>query len=255
MLTYAIKKQKILFIFFLIIVLFGFLFHYSITSAQHSNTDAPATLTEHSIPVLFPVPSVASARSGTWSEPATWAQGRVPAAGDDVHVVAGHTVTYDVSATAALRSLSIFGNLQFSRTTDTKIHVGYTLVHPGGYLQIGTPANQIPAGRRAEVMIADQAIDLTRDPTQWGTGINVLGRIDVAGAPLSKSFVRVTREPMAGDTTLTLAETVTGWQAGDRLIIPDTRRVDYDMRTGQWGNPPFSYFIDDVKIASISGTT
>src|SRR3989344_2900970 len=106
MLTYAIKKQKILFIFFLIIVLFGFLFHYSITSAQHSNTDAPATLTMHGIPVLFPVPSVASARSGNWSDPATWPPSGVPGAWTDVHVLSGHIVTYDISSDIALRSLS-----------------------------------------------------------------------------------------------------------------------------------------------------
>lgn len=255
MFKYTTKKQRIIFLLSAIIVLFGFLLHYSITLAQHSNTDAPAILTEHNIPVLFPVPSVASVKSGNWSDPAIWSPARVPVVGDDVHVLGGHTVIYNIGSDVALRSLSVFGTLGFSRTVDTKLHVGYTLVHPGGYLQIGTPADPIPVGRRAEIVIADQSIDLTRDPLQWGTGINVLGRIDIAGAPLSKTFVRLTREPMAGDTTLTLAEAVTGWQSGDRLIVPDTRRVDYDMRTGQWGNPPFSYFIDDVKIVSVSGTT
>src|SRR5213594_1761869 len=37
-----------------------------------------------------------SARSGKWSEPATWEEGRIPRAGDRVQVRSGHDVSYDV---------------------------------------------------------------------------------------------------------------------------------------------------------------
>ena len=44
---------------------------------------------------------VASAKSGPWSEPATWEGGKLPAAGDKVLIRPGHAVAYDVSSPAA----------------------------------------------------------------------------------------------------------------------------------------------------------
>jgi len=40
----------------------------------------------------------------------------------------------------------------------------------------------------------------------------------------------VSREPLAGQTTLTLEQPVTGWSAGDHLVIPDTRQLRADQR-------------------------
>src|SRR5262249_5368812 len=41
----------------------------------------------------------------------------------------------------------------------------------------------------------------------------------------SDTFIRLAVEPKAGYSTLTLSVPVTGWQAGDRLILPDTRQL------------------------------
>src|SRR4051794_28922395 len=37
-----------------------------------------------------------SARSGNWSDPATWEKAHMPQAGDSVQIRPGHAVTYDV---------------------------------------------------------------------------------------------------------------------------------------------------------------
>src|SRR4030095_2931786 len=60
--------------------------------------------------------------------------------------------------------------------------------------------------------------------------------------------VRLAEEPLTGQTTLTLEQSVTGWKAGDHIVIPDTRQ----LRQGERGS---NYKTQDekVEIASIAG--
>jgi len=50
------------------------------------------------------------------------------------------------------------------------------------------------------------------------------GRMDCHGAPLSRTWVKLGETTHAGDTTLSLAEPVTGWKAGDQIILTATHR-------------------------------
>src|SRR3954470_22844928 len=72
-----------------------------------------------------------TARSGNWSDPATWEGGRMPRAGDFVQVRPGHAVVYDVSSDAALRMVHVGGVLRFSRERSTRLDVGLLKVQPG----------------------------------------------------------------------------------------------------------------------------
>ena len=60
-------------------------------------------------------PLVRSARSGPWSDGATWEGGRVPGAGGRVQVRGGHTVTYDLNSDVPIRSVHVAGTLEFAR--------------------------------------------------------------------------------------------------------------------------------------------
>ena len=62
-------------------------------------------------------------------------------------------------------------------------------------------------------------------PKQFGTGITVFGKMSMHGSVRTPTFVRLATEPRAGHTALTLSEPVSGWQMGDRLILPDTRHM------------------------------
>lgn len=126
-------------------------------------------------------------QSGSWSDKSTWESGRAPQADDFVQVRAGHAVTYDVHSSVALRIVHVAGTLSFSRTMSTLMDVGLLKIEPGetttedGFdchaapvaapkashghshsqgagtpppaLEIGTPAEPIPAGIQATIRL------------------------------------------------------------------------------------------------------
>jgi hypothetical protein len=48
------------------------------------------------------------------------------------------------------------------------------------------------------------------------------GRLDLHGAPLDRTWVKLGANAQAGDTVIRLAEPVTGWRVGDRIIVTST---------------------------------
>lgn len=186
--------------------------------------------------------TVHSARSGRWSEPTTWAERRVPRAGDCVQVRAGNTVTYDVSSEQAIRVVHVAGTLTFARDRSTRLDVGLLKVQSGdaiaedGFncalhadapavidpklprpaLEIGTRENPIPAGVTAAVRLV--YFDGMNRETLPAV-INCGGRWDVHGAPLSRTWTKLGADVKVGDTAVSLSEPVTGWKVGDRVIV------------------------------------
>ncbi len=187
---------------------------------------------------------VRSARSGAWSVPATWEGGTVPGPGARVQVRAGHTVTYDVQSATVIRSVHVAGTLTFARDRDTRLDVGLIKVQPGedasenGFdcdahltppapgqprpaLEVGTPGRPIPAGRTALIrLVYVEGMDRESCPAIVCCG----GRMDLHGAPLSRTWVKLGATAKKGDTTVTLAEPVTGWRPGDRVVLTATTR-------------------------------
>jgi PKD repeat protein len=195
------------------------------------------------IPNFGANPTIVSARSGAWSDPTTWSLGRLPTAGDVVDITAGNTVTYDVVSDAALNTVAVNpgGHLIFRTDVSTRLTATNILILEGGELQVGTPANPVAPTVKAELIIADSPINTTTDPEQFGHGLIGLGKVTLSGAVKSQTFVRLAVEPRAGATTLTLAQPVSGWQAGDKLVLPDTRQLDWNQRDAnyvpQWETP------------------
>src|SRR5690625_1068477 len=73
--------------------------------------------------------------SGRWSDPATWPDNKVPAAGDQVEIPSGSEVILDVSP-PALAGLTINGKLRFADESDLALSTEWILVF--GELEIGT---------------------------------------------------------------------------------------------------------------------
>ena len=74
---------------------------------------------------------IRSAGSGSWSAPTTWEGGAIPTAGARVQVRSGHTVRYDVTSDAVIRSIHVAGTLSFAGDRDTRLTVGLIKIQAG----------------------------------------------------------------------------------------------------------------------------
>lgn len=184
-----------------------------------------------------------SAKSGPWSAPATWAGGKVPGPGALVHIRPDHAVVYDVESTAVLRAVNVGGTLTFARDRNTRMDVGSLRIAPGdtpseeGFdcdghamelppgvvrpaLEIGTPNDPVPAKFTA-------LIRLTYIPGTNKESLPALvccgGRLDLHGSPLSKTWVRLGATTKKGEAVVTTSEPITGWKAGDRVVLTATK--------------------------------
>ncbi len=191
------------------------------------------------IPNLCTNPTIASVRSGSWSDPATWSIGQVPTVNDRVAVSAGTTVTYDRQSDADLTCVNVHGQLTFRTDVSTRLTVGTLTIMPGAGLQIGTSGAPVAANAVAEIVIADRPVDTGTDPEQYGTGLLGFGRITMHGSVKSPTFVRLSAEANAGQSSLALAAGVAGWQGGDRLVLPGTNQSSQSPASyvGQWETP------------------
>jgi hypothetical protein len=198
-------------------------------------------------------PTVTAVQSGNWSNPATWSTGQVPGAGDIVAIPSGDTVTYDVVSTAPVNTVEIRngGVLTFRTNINTTLTVQNLLVLQGGTLQVGSVAAPEQVGVKAQIVFPDIALNTANDPGQFGNGLIALGTVTTYGAPLNVTHVTLAAEAHAGDTTLKLSQPVTGWQVGDRVVLPDTRQLYWEINPG---NPGGSYVAEDevVTVASVS---
>jgi hypothetical protein len=201
------------------------------------------------VPHFAATPTIRSAAGGVWSSPSTWSPARLPAPADVVSIA--HAVTYDsASGDAAVIGIEAGGVLRFSISQPTLLRVGTLLVLPNGTLEVGTAASPVPAPVRAQIIIKDTPLDASADPGQFGTGLLVIdGTVRLHGAVKTPTFVRTAVEPRAGQSTITLSRPVTGWLAGDRIFLPDTRQVPAD----HWFNPNYALQLEENTIQAISG--
>ena len=191
-----------------------------------------------------------SIANGSWFSSATWNTGTVPGNGARVLVDSGFTVTYDAVATAAIEWIRVNGTLNFSTTVNTQLRVTDFIIDPLGHLNIGTVAAPIPNGVTAKILFSDLGpIDYMDDPYRFGKGLISHGFLNVNGY-YKKTFCAVTKNLNAGTNNIKLAETPTGWQIGDQLVVPGTYGTaygDFDANT--------KFHDEVVTITSIAGKT
>src|SRR5262245_31681398 len=196
-----------------------------------------------------------SARSGPWSDPKTWEGGKVPGAGARVQVKPGHTVTYDVADGPAIRFIHVAGILTFARDRSTRLEVGLIAIQPGadpasedGFscdahypevafgeappaLEVGTPDQPLDPKYTATIRLKYfEGQNQDSCPAIVCCG----GRLDLHGAPLSRTWLRLGADAHKGDGVVVLAEKVTGWKVGDRVIVTAAHREGH-LRTGRPG--------------------
>ena len=207
-----------------------------------------------------------TSRGGRWSDPATWENARLPKAGDRVQVRPGHVVDYDVNSDAALRMVHVGGVLTFNRGKSTRLDVGLLKIQPGqeaaedGFvcavhddamkagqkiqgvpapfveamadiagsrqpaLEIGTAEAPLPAGITATIRLV-YFDGMSRDTLP--AVVDCGGRMDLHGAPMTRTWIKLDRPAQAGESAVTLANPAIGWSVGDHLILTASRPLEY----------------------------
>jgi hypothetical protein len=195
-----------------------------------------------------PVFDVRSAASGRWSDAATWQPARPPRDGDRVLIQPGHTVIYDAADDAVIRSIAVGGILSFARDRDTELNVGLVTIYGagqalvpddvdvgdahahhepppgggGGALEVGTPAQPIPAPYTARIRLhAVKGMDESATPALV---CRPGGRMDFHGAPLSRTWVKLGAPVRPGDISVRLSEAPQGWRIGDEVLVTGSLR-------------------------------
>jgi hypothetical protein len=225
-------------------------------AAQHKDNEPPAW--------------IRSAKSGPWSGATTWQGGKVPPAGSRVQIRAEHTVTYDLNSDKAIRTIHVAGTLSFARDKTTRLDVGLLKIQPGdeasedGFdcdahptrivkgprpaLEVGRPEAPIDARHTATIRLVYFP---GHDPKSCPAIVCCGGRMDFHGAPLSRTWVKLAVTAHKGHDTVTLAEPVQGWRAGDRLVITDTQGVPSSQRKPPHG---LAFVAEERTIRTIDGT-
>ncbi|MCE9525007.1 MAG: G8 domain-containing protein [Planctomycetales bacterium] len=208
---------------------------------------------------------VRSAKSGFWSNGATWEGGQTPANGVKVQIRPEHTVTYDVKAAdeMVIRSLHIAGTLSFATDKSTQLNVGLLKIEatdsvseegfdcdahieeadpnvPRASLLVGTPEQPVAAGQQALIrLVYIEGMKKESCPAIVCCG----GRMDFHGAPLSRTWVKLGASAAKGAKDVTLAEAVSGWKVGDKIVLTATN-TEYRKE----------YFSEERTIAALDST-
>jgi len=205
-----------------------------------------------------------SAKSGPWSAPATWEGGKVPAAGARILIRTGHRVVYDVKSEQVIRAINVAGTLTFAPDRDTRLETGLILIQtsenysetgfdcdahvgkpdpskPRPALEVGSP--DAPINAKNNALIRLHYID-GMDKDSCPAIVCCGGRMDLHGAPLARTWVRLGATVKKSEKEVTLQETVPGWRVGDRVILTATQRDYGDHDT----------FTEECLITAIDGT-
>ena len=153
----------------------------------------------------------------SWSDPDTWPDGRVPAAGEDVTIAEGRRVLLDVSP-PALGGLTVNGQLSFAEQ-DLDLQAKWIMVH--GTLQVGSAGRPFPS--RATIALTDT--DMEVSVMGMGTrGIMVMGenaRLELHGRAPSPVWTKLNETSAAGARLLVTVDDV-DWREGDELVVAPT---------------------------------
>ncbi|MFK7954851.1 MAG: cadherin-like domain-containing protein [Lysobacterales bacterium] len=194
-------------------------------------------------------PDVTANASGSWFDPTNWSTGQVPAAGSNVLIPAGFSLTYDAVSDVALGQVSVEGTLQFSTTQSSRLVLDTLTVDAAGLLLIGQLSAPIAANVQVEILIADNGnLDPAGDPALMGRGVVASGEVRIHGAAKTVHG-KVAVDPVAGDTAIQMAQAPVNWEVGDTLVIAGTHYSGW-----RWDNSlrEVRYFGTEDEVVTVT---
>jgi cell migration-inducing and hyaluronan-binding protein len=170
-----------------------------------------------------------------WSDPATWPNRKVPAAGEKVIIAKDKQVILDVSP-PALGGLSIDGKLTFADNADLELTTEWIMLH--GELAIGTEAR--PHTRKATITLTDNVKGEDVMAGMGDRGIMISGGTLNLHGDRSNAWTKLAATANAGATSIQVLN-ASSWRVGDQIILAST---DFDPRQAE-----------KRTISAISGNT
>jgi G8 domain-containing protein len=165
-----------------------------------------------------------SVKATNWSDPATWPNKKVPAAGDTVVIAKDKDVVLDVSP-PALGGLSIEGKLTFSNNADLELTTEWIMLH--GELVIGTEAK--PHTRKATITLTDNVKGEEVMVGMGDRGIMISGGTLNLHGSTTNTWSKLSATATAGATSIQVLD-AKGWTVGDEIVLAST---DFDPRQAE----------------------
>src|SRR5687768_12160774 len=166
----------------------------------------------------------ASAKATKWSDPATWPNNKVPAAGDTVAIAKDKNVILDVN-TPALGGLTIDGKLSFADNADVELTTEWIMLH--GELAIGTEAK--PHARKATITLTDNVKGENIMAGMGDRGIMISGGTLNLHGSTTNTWTKLSATANAGATSIQVLD-AKGWRVGDEIVLAST---DFDPRQAE----------------------
>jgi len=158
---------------------------------------------------------------GDWSDPGTWANGRVPGSEAKVLIRDGVSVTYDMDSNAALKTVRVDGDLTWSTDQNTHMRVETIVTSHGSKITIGSADNPIPANIDALITFRDTPINTQQDPGQLSHGLVTFGEVDIYGAT-KESHLTLDGDVNRGDRSIDVDGNLNNWEIGDTILLVGT---------------------------------
>ena len=150
-------------------------------------------------------------KSGVWSDATVWG-GTRPGTAAQVRIPANVKVIYDLEDSPSLKSLEIFGGLEFYPERSTRLAARQIVVR--GTLTVGTADAPVARGKRAEIALTGAASTAVGDDGLTIDG----GTLSLHGAPVGAAWTKLDKPAEAGDAKVTLASAV-DWPVGSEVAV------------------------------------
>ena len=173
--------------------------------------------------VLLSGYSNAQAQAALWSDPATWPDNKVPAAGEQITIASGKDVILDVSP-PTLGGITISGKLTFADNADLELSTEWIMLH--GELQIGTEAK--PHTHKATITLTNNVPD-EQMMGMGDRGIMLSGGTLNLHGDRSNSWTKLSKTAEAGSTSIDVLNAAQ-WKAGDEIVLAST---DFEPRQAE----------------------
>jgi hypothetical protein len=165
-----------------------------------------------------------TAATSRWSDPATWPNRKVPAAGEKVIIGKDKQVVLDVSP-PALGGLSIDGKLTFADNADLELTTEWIMLH--GELEIGTAAR--PHTRKATITFTDNVKGEDVMAGMGDRGLMISGGTLNLHGDRTHTWSKLASTANAGATSIQVLN-AQGWKVGDEIVLAST---DYNPRQAE----------------------